>query len=155
MESERDDWETHCGWYHRSELKKLLESGVTVVLDRYAFSGVAFSRAKGLPLDWCKSPDRGLITPDLVLFFDLPIEEAMKRDGFGEERYETLDMQTRVREAFWELIRADLTAADSTPWKIMDASKPVDEVQREVIKEAMDVIQNLPESFHKALWILE
>ena len=31
-----------------------LKSGTTVIIDRYAFSGVAFSAAKGLDLDWCK-----------------------------------------------------------------------------------------------------
>jgi len=33
-------------------------------VDRYAFSGVAFSAAKdGLSLEWCKQPDRGLPRP--------------------------------------------------------------------------------------------
>ena len=37
------------------------------MVDRYAFSGVAFTAAKGLDLEWCKNPDRGLPKPDLVL----------------------------------------------------------------------------------------
>ena len=42
------------------------------MVDRYAFSGVAFSAAKGtLSMDWCKGPDRGLPKPDLVLFLDV------------------------------------------------------------------------------------
>lgn len=64
---------------------------------------MAFSSAKGLDLEWCKNPDRGLLQPDLVLFLDLPIEEAQKRGGFGDERYETLELQTRVRAKFLEL----------------------------------------------------
>jgi thymidylate kinase len=38
------------------------------ICDRYAFSGVAFSSAKGLDLDWCMSCDRGLPAPDAVIF---------------------------------------------------------------------------------------
>jgi thymidylate kinase len=31
-----------------------LREGTTLVVDRYSFSGVAFSAAKGLDLNWCK-----------------------------------------------------------------------------------------------------
>jgi dTMP kinase len=31
-----------------------LRAGTTLVVDRYSYSGVAFSAAKGLDLDWCK-----------------------------------------------------------------------------------------------------
>lgn len=41
--------------------------------DRYAYSGVAFSAAKGLDVDWCKKTDSGLPKPDLVIFLKAPI----------------------------------------------------------------------------------
>ena len=64
------------------------------LLRRYAFSGVAFSAAKeGLTIDWCKQPDRGLPKPDLVCFLDVSPEEARKRGGFGEEKYEESGFQ--------------------------------------------------------------
>jgi hypothetical protein len=76
------------------------------VCDRYAFSGVAFSAAKGtLSIDWCKAPDRGLPKPDLVLFLDVSAEVAKTRGGYGEERYEKEEFQARVRKAF-ETLRA-------------------------------------------------
>lgn len=31
-----------------------LKGGTTLILDRYSYSGVAFSCAKGLDLEWCK-----------------------------------------------------------------------------------------------------
>lgn len=31
-----------------------LKSGTTLVVDRYSYSGVAFSSAKGLDFEWCK-----------------------------------------------------------------------------------------------------
>lgn len=77
-----------------------LASGLSLVLDRYAPSGVAYSSAKGLPLDWCKAPDSGLPKPDLVVFIDVPAEGSATRGGFGEERYEKLDFQTKVRGCF-------------------------------------------------------
>jgi len=41
-----------------------------MVCDRYAYSGVAYSVAKGLDFDWCLGVDRGLVQPDLVLYLD-------------------------------------------------------------------------------------
>jgi dTMP kinase len=31
-----------------------LKNGTTLVVDRYSYSGVAFSSAKGLDIEWCK-----------------------------------------------------------------------------------------------------
>lgn len=92
------------GWQmRRKTIEEKLKKGITLVIDRYAFSGVAFSTAKGLDFAWCKQPDVGLISPDLVLFLDLSIDEARKRGGFGEERYEKYDLQIKVRKEFRKL----------------------------------------------------
>jgi len=58
---------------------KHLQEGRTVVVDRYAYSGVVFTAAKGIDLEWCKTPDRGLPAPDVVLYLKLAVEDAMKR----------------------------------------------------------------------------
>ena len=31
-----------------------LRTGTTLIVDRYSYSGVAFSSAKGLDIEWCK-----------------------------------------------------------------------------------------------------
>lgn len=51
-----------CRWEKRRALVDALRAGKTLVIDRYAFSGVAYTAAKALPgldLDWCKAPDAG------------------------------------------------------------------------------------------------
>ena len=51
-------------WEKESEMKKALNAGQHVIIDRYAFSGVAFSAAKeGMDLEWCRQPDRELPKP--------------------------------------------------------------------------------------------
>lgn len=35
-------------------MESKLKSGTTLVVDRYSYSGVAFSAAKGLDVEWCK-----------------------------------------------------------------------------------------------------
>jgi hypothetical protein len=37
-----------------SLMESKLKAGTTLVIDRYSYSGVAFSAAKGLDLGWCK-----------------------------------------------------------------------------------------------------
>ena len=52
----------------------MLNKGVNVICDRYAYSGVAYSSAKGLDFEWCLNADKGLIEPDMVIYIDVSME---------------------------------------------------------------------------------
>lgn len=85
-------------WEFNTQIRQSLLEGETVVIDRYSYSGIAYSCAKkGLTIDWCCEPEKGLPQPDLVIFLELPKEAQYKRQGFGEERFETEEMQELVR----------------------------------------------------------
>ncbi|TRY63989.1 hypothetical protein TCAL_02077 [Tigriopus californicus] len=131
-EKELDDHAIHLlfstnRWEKVDELKRALENGSHVVVDRYAFSGVAFSAAKdGMSMQWCKQPDRGLPRPDLVCFLDVSPDEAQKRGGFGRERYEKLEFQARVRQNYdhlmddtWQIIQTDHKTMDQVYAEVM------------------------------------
>ena len=126
--TEMDDGAIHLlfaanRWEKRAAMEAKLAEGVTLVVDRYSYSGVAFTAAKGIPgldLEWCKSPEVGLLRPDAVLYLNMPVEAAAARGGFGEERYETSDLQKAVRANF-DKLREDW-------WTIVDATGTVDEV---------------------------
>jgi dTMP kinase len=105
----------------------MLEAGTLILCDRYAFSGVAFSAAKGLPLEWCRMPDVGLPAPDVTLFFDVSPEVARARGGYGEERYEKEEIQARVRDMFGRL-----SESCREPWVTVDASQSLQEVGESV-----------------------
>lgn len=112
----------------------LVDDKTTIVCDRYAHSGVAFSSAKPSlenDLDWCKACDVGLPAPDAVIFLNLSQEQAEQRGGYGGERYEKKEMQQRVRKRFSELQEMD--EADGTiPWYIVDAAQSIDDVQKDI-----------------------
>ena len=55
-------------WEQMQNIKETLEAGTSIVCDRYWYSGVAYSTAKGMDFEWCKNPDKGLIEPDLVIY---------------------------------------------------------------------------------------
>ncbi|KAG8872092.1 Thymidylate kinase [Tulasnella sp. 331] len=130
-------------WEVRSSILSDLASGMTIVCDRYAFSGIAFSVSKGtLPFDWCQHPDIGLPCPDLVLFFDISPEVAKLRGGYGEERYEKEEMQKNVRLAFKRIIANDKKEGDGkVRWVELDAGQGVEEVTANVWIEVEKVLK--------------
>jgi dTMP kinase len=64
-------------------LKMHINEGNHVICDRYWYSGVAYSTAKGLNYDWCLKPDIGLLEPDLVIFLKGDPEKLSSYSGFG------------------------------------------------------------------------
>merc|ERR1712141_47793 len=133
-------------WEMKKEMESALEQGQHVIVDRYSFSGIAFSSAKegmpeypssvGMSIEWCKQPERGLPKPDLVCFLDVSPDEAAKRGGYGEERYEKKNFQARVRENYKKLF-------DDSYWRQINTdSKSQDEVFKEIKDAIEDVIKD-------------
>ncbi|XP_070609311.1 thymidylate kinase isoform X1 [Erythrolamprus reginae] len=141
-------------WEQVPSIKEKLSQGVTLIVDRYAFSGVAFTGAKeyllqvliiseqNFSLEWCKQPDVGLPKPDLILFLQLSTSEAAKRGEFGNERYENTYFQEKVLRCFYHLIEDK-----SLNWKLIDASKNIEDLHKEIksfAEEAMQEAQHKP-----------
>ncbi|XP_054724635.1 thymidylate kinase-like [Uloborus diversus] len=132
-------------WELVPKMLRLLNSGVNLIVDRYAYSGVAFSYAKkGLNFSWCKQSDVGLPKPDIVLFLDLSSEEMIKRSGFGDERYEKEDFQNEVKKVYG-LLRED-------NWKIINVEKEEAEVHEEMKKIVKETINNITSTTCDTLW---
>ncbi|CDW54251.1 thymidylate kinase [Trichuris trichiura] len=89
----------------RQEIEQLLKAGTHVLADRYAYSGIAYSAAKGLDYDWCCQPDKGLPRPDIVIFLDVHAEVAECRGDFGQEVYEKVEFQKKVYNIFMDKVR--------------------------------------------------
>ncbi|WVQ71242.1 thymidylate kinase [Cryptococcus sp. DSM 104548] len=131
--AEMDDHAIHLlfsanRWECAEGIKRDLAAGITVIADRYAFSGIAFSAAKGLPFDFCLQPDTALPLPDLTLYLTLSPAAAAKRSAFGNERYETVGMQQAVREQF-KLVQAQVVERHGAErWVEVSAEGTVEEV---------------------------
>uniref|UniRef100_A0A7C9F161 dTMP kinase n=1 Tax=Opuntia streptacantha TaxID=393608 RepID=A0A7C9F161_OPUST len=119
-------------WEKRLLMEDKLKTGTTLIVDRYSYSGVAFSSAKGLDFGWCKAPEKGLLAPDVVLYLDIPPEKAAERGGYGGERYERLDFQKKVEEKY--------QALRDPSWKIIDACMSMEEVQKQLREHVMDCV---------------
>lgn len=119
-------------WEAAEGIKRHLQAGTTVVVDRYYYSGCVYSAAKQNPtmdLAWCRHPEVGLPRPDLCLFLDITAEDAAKRGGFGTERYEKQEMQDRVRSLFAEMRTHPDEAEDIVT---IDAGRTVEEVGKTI-----------------------
>ncbi|XP_037380211.1 thymidylate kinase [Talpa occidentalis] len=135
-------------WEQVPFIKEKLSQGVTLVVDRYAFSGVAFTSAKeDFSLDWCKQPDVGLPKPDLVVFLRLGLAAAAERGDFGRERYESRPFQERALQRFQQLM------GDSTlNWQTVDAARSIEEVHQEIRRLSEDTIQAAAQRPLGELW---
>ncbi|XP_048433727.1 thymidylate kinase-like isoform X2 [Pyrus x bretschneideri] len=137
-ESQLDDHTIHLlfsanRWEKRSLMESKLKSGTTLVVDRYSYSGVAFSSAKGLDIEWCKAPEIGLLAPDLVVYLDIPPEKAAERGGYGGERYEQLEFQKKVGHNYQVLC--------SPTWKIIDACSSMEDVEEQLQEMVLECIK--------------
>ena len=119
-----------------------LQQGQTVVCDRYAFSGIAYSWAKGLPLDWCIGSDAGIPIPDLTLFLDLDEETASTRASFGDERYEKRAFQEKVRHTFYQV--ESFVQYVGGHWIRIDASGTPDKVWETIQHHTDSVVSQGP-----------
>lgn len=136
-------------WEFSKTMEEQLLNGVTLIVDRYAYSGVAYSCAKpGMDSEWCKQSDVGLPQPDLVMFLELSAEDALRRSGYGEERYEKKEFQSRVSKNFLKL-------QDDKYWKVINAGRAVETVHQDILSLAESVLKDVKEKDIAKLWSKE
>jgi dTMP kinase len=143
-QAQQDDHSIHLlfsanRWETAQGIKSDLSKGITVIIDRYSYSGAVYSAAKDNPdlsLEWAWQPEVGLPRPDLLLFLSISSEEAAKRGGYGEERYETDAMQTKVRRLFESL----LSMNHGHQIHIIDAGSSIAEVAQQMLAHIRNVL---------------
>jgi len=132
-------------WEYAPKMLSLLQEGVSLIVDRYSYSGVAYSASKkDMDLSWCKQSEVGLPKPDAVLYLTLPSDVASKRQSFGEERYENIEMQKEVTKVFEKLI--------STEWMVIKADKSIEDLHKELKCIVENVIRDSQFKEIEHLW---
>ncbi|KAK3730212.1 hypothetical protein RRG08_034958 [Elysia crispata] len=120
-------------WECMQKMTNLLLGGNNLVIDRYAYSGIAYSAAKGMDLNWCRQPDVGLIKPDKVIYMTLSENKASERADFGEERYEKKEFQAKVEKIFEQL-------HDPSYWQVVNGDGSIDEVHQDIFSAVSEVL---------------
>lgn len=128
---------------YSATIERAIADQTVVIIDRYYYSGCVYSAAKmnpSLSLPWARQPDEGLPRPDVCVFLDISATEAAKRGGYGEERYESSSMQSRVRELF-EILRASVERDDFVTVDAGGSHESVEAKVLDVVKAAIERVQ--------------
>lgn len=134
-------------WEVQNDIKKLLYEGTNLVVDRYSYSGVAYSVAKGLSFDWCQAPERGLIRPDLVFYLKTDTDTLTNRSNFGEERYEKKEFQSEVLKVFNEICKAE-----DSYWVEINANQDANGIHETVSAKTLKVMDEVKKLPLQLLW---
>lgn len=119
-------------WEKAEKIRHYLNKGVTLIVNRYSYSGIAYSSAKGMDFDWCKEPEVGLPKPDIVFLLAISEEMMLKRPGFGNERYENASMQKNAVDNYKKLIDEN--------WVVVDAEKDIETVHSKLMAHVLKTI---------------
>ena len=120
----------------------LIDSGVTVICDRYYYSSLAY-QGQSTSYEWVKSMNLlcpEIRQPDLCIYVDLLPEQSLERIAKGRESveiYENLSTLTKVREQFLSVIR-DLGERDNIC--IVDGYRTKGEVSADINAIADDLM---------------
>ncbi len=129
-------------------IKPSLEAGKIVLSDRYADATYAYQGAgrgfdEATVLQVINLATSGL-KPDLTLFFDLPISEAIARMQLRKNENDEQNRMDREKSDFYERVReAYLRLVKNEPerFAVIDASLSISEIQAEVLKTVTEFLQ--------------
>lgn len=122
----------------REQFEEFLDSGGVIVADRFSPSNYAFQTARTPESErsdmvgWMKSVESRLPEPDLVIFLDIPPQNArelMEEDGKDPDVHEEdLAFQRKVAERYREL-------AEEEGWDVVEVVEGGDVRSRDEIEE--------------------
>jgi len=115
-------------WEKKEEIENILNSGVTIIMDRYYQSNLVYGISSGLDLDWLINLDNGLPKEDLVIVLDInpniSKERVMNNRDLFEENKELL---TKVEKNYRELSK-------KFGWYIIDGKRSIEDVHQQICK---------------------
>lgn len=121
-------------WEKAEDIISWLDKGINVIVDRYAFSGVAYSVAKGESLEWCFMPDQCLPRPDIVFQLDTDTNIIKARANFGEERHDNVEFLAKVRKAY-ENFHSFLF------WNVIDATQDIESIHTKITSSIEELLK--------------
>jgi dTMP kinase len=114
-----------------------VEMGKVVLCDRYYFSTAAYQGALGLNPESILALNAFAPVPDLVLYFQADLESCLLRitAGRGEilNNFEQLEFLEKVAAIFSSIVQPY--------FRVIDASKTIQEVHLTVVGHVMDLLQ--------------
>jgi dTMP kinase len=128
----------------REVIRPALVEGLWVLCDRFTDASYAYQGGgRGLPAEPIEFLERWVqqgLAPDLTLLFDAPVEiglaRARKRGPADRLEAESLEFFGRIRQAY-----RDLAARQPERIKLLDASRPLAEVQADIARHLDSLLE--------------
>ena len=116
-----------------------LEKGSVVISDRYFYSCLANLRARGYTQDrWIYEVAGFIPKPDLAIFIDVDVEEAVRRVRAREEekdRYIDMELQYRLREEYLDI-------AGAAGGMVLSSAQPLQEEKAALCRLVDEVLKD-------------
>ncbi len=137
---------------YERQILPLLRAGYLVLCDRYIFTAFARDAVRGCDQAWLRRVYSFARTPDVILFFKLPLQVALGRilEGRPQLKYFEAGMDLRlsadVTESFkifqGRILDEYLRMVDEFGFTVVDATKPIHQQQglvRRLIEARVDL----------------
>ncbi len=114
-----------------------LNKGISVIMDRYYYSNVAYQGALGInPEEILRKNEEFAPKPDLTILLDAPPEIAIERIRKTRSltKFEDLNYLRKVREIYLSIKSDDI--------RIVDATQPLEEVKEDCYVLILDLISS-------------
>ncbi len=120
-----------------------LEKGVHVISDRYYYSSYAY-HVPMLSMDWvirANSVCADLLRPDVVFFFDISVDESMRRLNASRKFHDLFETREKMEQVSKNYKKAIEREGKKDNVIIIDGHKRVDEIFDEVWKITAKLIE--------------
>lgn len=124
------------------EIKKALEEGRIVLVDRYFTSTLAYQCSQGFPIEKAlKFADLfDIVKPDLIIYLKVSAEISMERKQKEKPNLDmferNLEFRKEVAEKYDELASKNIFGK----WVVVDAERSVEDVAKEIENEVKKII---------------
>ena len=113
-------------WEKLNEILAAQSKNSVLIMNRYYQSNLIYGLANGMKREWLENLDAGLPKADLVILLDVTQTESFRRKKTNRDKFE------KNEEFLQKISKIYRTIAKNQHWKIIDASKPKQEVNKDI-----------------------
>lgn len=115
-------------WEKLQEIKKAHSENSVLIMNRYYQSNLVYGVVNKLNLKWLQNLDDGLPKADLVVVLDVSQKESFNRKKSKRDKFE------KDRKFLDQISKTYRRLAKNLDWKLVDASRPKEEVHQSIME---------------------
>jgi len=115
-------------WEKLNDILNAQSKNSVLIMNRYYQSNLIYGLANGMNRKWLENLDSGLPKADLVILLDVSQTESFRRKKTNRDKFEKNEEFLRNISKIYRKI------AKKENWKIIDASKPKQEVHKDILQ---------------------